>query len=154
MKKLFQSRTVSLITIVAALISLTAEVALAQEGNFENIIGADYEFRTVVITGPGSSNTVTYCGRQFTEYKAVVGPGGTRVEQRQDVGVGQVGGDLDLAQEPLGAQGCSQVGTQYLDRYFAIMPYVVGEIHRGHAALTDLTVDLVAAGQRGSQVLE
>lgn len=77
MKKFFQPETVSLITIVAALISLTAQVALAQEGNFENI-GVDYEGGIVVITDAGGGNTVTYCGRELTEYKAVVIPVGGR----------------------------------------------------------------------------
>ncbi len=73
MKKLFQSRTVSLIIIVAALIPLRAEVAQAQ--HLLPDLGVDYEGRTVVITDI-SSNTVTYCGRPFTEYNVVIHPVG------------------------------------------------------------------------------
>ena len=43
-----------------------------------------------------------------------------RVEQRQDVGVLQAGGDLDLADEPLRAQRGRELGAEHLDRDLAV----------------------------------
>lgn len=73
MKKLF-----GIIATVLFLISFTAQVAVGQEGNFENT-GINYDGRIVVITDAGGQD-VTYCGREMVEYKAVVidrqgGPG-------------------------------------------------------------------------------
>jgi len=47
-----------------------------------------------------------------------------------------------------------QHSQRCLDGHLALVAQVVGQVNRCHAALTDLTVDLVAAGQRGSKVLE
>ena len=71
MKKLFQPKTVSLI-IVAALTFLTAQVALATEGIFENNLSGALNGGIVVIVGAGDDNTVNYCSRELIEYKAVV----------------------------------------------------------------------------------
>ena len=70
MKKSFGIKQASVVAIVAAL-NFIASVALAHQGILEDI-GVDYDGRIVVITGPGSVNTVSFCGREFTEYKAVV----------------------------------------------------------------------------------
>src|SRR5204862_398459 len=40
----------------------------------------------------------------------------SRIEKRQDVGVVQPGGELDLPQEPLGAEGHRELRSQHLDR--------------------------------------
>ena len=55
--------------------------------------------------------------------------------QRQDVRVLEIGGGLDLAQEPLGADHRGQLGAQDLDRDLAVVLEVLREVHRGHAAL-------------------
>ena len=71
-----------------------------------------------------------------------------RVEQSQDVRVLQVGGDLDLGQEPLAADHGGELGVQHLDGDLAAVPQVLGEVDDGHAALAELPVDAVAVGQR------
>jgi len=38
--------------------------------------------------------------------------------------------------------------------HLALVAQVVGQVYRGYAALTDFLVDLGAASQRGSQVVE
>ena len=43
------------------------------------------------------------------------------IEQRQDVRVLQVGGGLDLAQEPLGADHRGELRPQHLDRDLAVV---------------------------------
>ncbi len=53
------------------------------------------------------------------------------------------GGDFDLVEEPLGAKD--------LDRHPAAVREVLGQIHGGHAAMTDLPLDPIAVGERGRQ---
>ena len=69
------------------------------------------------------------------------------VEQAQDVGMLQPGGDLDLAGEPLGAERGGQLGAQDLHRHLAVVLQVLGEVDRGHAALAELALDAVAVGE-------
>jgi hypothetical protein len=66
------------------------------------------------------------------------------VEQGQDVRVLQLRGGLDLAQEPLAAERGAEVRVQDLDRDLTVVPHVLGEVHRGHPARTDLALDTVA----------
>ncbi len=77
-----------------------------------------------------------------------------RVVQREDMGVGQVGGDFDFTEEPFWTERGSEVGPENLDRDLPVVAQVVGQVHRGHAAMAEFALDLVAACQRGSQVLE
>ena len=65
----------------------------------------------------------------------------------------QIGGGLDLGQEPLGAEHRGQLAAQHLERDLAVVPQVVREIDRGHAALAELALDAVAVGQRRGQAL-
>ena len=57
----------------------------------------------------------------------------------------EVGRRLDLGQEPLGAHHGGQLGAEDLERDRMVMPDVVRQADRGHPALTDLTLDAVAA---------
>ena len=41
---------------------------------------------------------------------------GAGIEDREDVGVGQLGGDLDFAEEAIGAEGGAHLGAHHLDR--------------------------------------
>ena len=61
----------------------------------------------------------------------------------------QVGGDLDLGEEPLGAEHGGELGLEDLDGDLAVVLEVVGEIDRRHAALAELALDAVAVGQGG-----
>ena len=63
----------------------------------------------------------------------------------------ELGRDLDLAQEPLGAEGDGELGSQHLERHGAAELAVVGEVDRGHPALAQLALDRVAIGERGGQ---
>ena len=65
--------------------------------------------------------------------------------------MGEPSGDLDLAQEALGADGGSELGAQDLERDGPIVPEVAGEIDGGHAAASELALDAVAIGQGGRQ---
>jgi hypothetical protein len=61
---------------------------------------------------------------------------------------------LDLAEEPLGAEHCRQLGVEDFQRDGAVVPQVLREIDDGHATAAQLTLDLIAAGQGGSQPFE
>ena len=67
------------------------------------------------------------------------------VEQREDVRMLQVGGRLDLGQEALGAHEGGQLGLQDLQRDLSFVLEVVGQVDRRHAALTEFTLNRVAA---------
>ena len=63
----------------------------------------------------------------------------------------QVGGGLDLGEEPLGAEDGGELGVQHLERDLAVVLEVVGEVHRRHAARAELALDAVAVGERGGE---
>ena len=80
--------------------------------------------------------------------------GVSRVVQRQDVRVLQVGGDLNFLEEPLRAERRREIRLEHLERDISVVPQVVSDIHRGHAALAELPLDAVAVGECGLQLLE
>jgi hypothetical protein len=61
---------------------------------------------------------------------------------------------LDLAQEPLGADGVGQLGAQDLERDLAVVLDVVGEVDDSHAARAELALDAVVVRQGGVQGLD
>ena len=73
------------------------------------------------------------------------------VEERQDVGVLQRRGGLDLHHEALGADDGGELGLQDLERHLAVVLEVLGQVHRGHAPLAELPLDAVAVGQGGNE---
>ena len=77
----------------------------------------------------------------------VAGPGLTRIEDRQDVRVSQLRGDSDFVQESLGADRRGEVGAHHLEGDEAIVAQVAGEVDGRHAALPELALDGIAAGQ-------
>ena len=68
-----------------------------------------------------------------------------RIEQRKDVRMRQVGGGRDLGQEPLGSHYRCEFGLQGLERDLTLVLQAVGQVDDGHAALTKLTFNGVAA---------
>ena len=68
--------------------------------------------------------------------------------------MGEPRGDPDLAAEALGAEQRAQLGSEHLDRHLAVMPEVVREVDRGHAAPAELALDGVAARQRGAELFQ
>ena len=73
--------------------------------------------------------------------------GVARVEQRQQVRVLEVRGDLDLAEEPLDAEHGAELRIEHLERDVAIVLEVAREIDGRHAAAPDLALENV----RGSK---
>ena len=75
------------------------------------------------------------------------GAGSPRIDQGQDVGMLQVRGDPDFAQEALAAERRGEFGMQHLERDLPIVLEVVGEEDGGHAAPAELALDGVGAGE-------
>ena len=69
------------------------------------------------------------------------------VEERQDVGVLQRRGELDLLEEALAAEHGAEFGAEDLDGDPAAVLHVLGEVDRGHPARTNLPLDAVAIGE-------
>ena len=62
-------------------------------------------------------------------------PGGfPGVMNSEDMGVLQAGGEPDFTLEAFGAERRRQLGVQHLEGDRAVVPEVVGEVDRGHAA--------------------
>ena len=68
--------------------------------------------------------------------------------------MGEPRGHPDLTAEALGAEHRAQLGSEHLDRNLAVMPEVVREVDRGHAAPAELALDGVAARQRGAELFQ
>src|SRR2546428_14123420 len=65
----------------------------------------------------------------------------------------QIGRDLDLGEEPLGAEHRGQLGLEDLDRDLAVVFQVLREIPRGHPASPELALDAVAVGEDGGEAV-
>ena len=79
--------------------------------------------------------------------RAGAGSDHARVKQTDDVWVLQLGGDPDLLEKALRAEGSTQLRPQHFDRHFTIMFQVLRKVYRGHAALAELPLDHVAVAQ-------
>ncbi len=77
-----------------------------------------------------------------------------RIVERQDVRVLQVGGDLDLVEEALGAQDGGELRAQHFDRDLAVVLHVMGEVDGRHAAGAELALDRVAVGEGTAEAVE
>ena len=75
-----------------------------------------------------------------------------RIEERQQVGMLEVGGDLDFREEPLDPEHRPQLGIQDLEGDLAVVADVVREEYRGHAAPADFAVNRVSAFERAGQI--
>ena len=58
--------------------------------------------------------------------------------------VREVGRRRDLCQEPLGSHYRREFGLEDLERDVTLMLQVVGQVDRGHTALTEFGLDAVA----------
>src|SRR5918994_1634365 len=74
-----------------------------------------------------------------------------RVEQRQNVRVLEMGDDPDLTEESLGTQRGGELGAEDFERDLAIVAQVAGEVDGGHAALSQLTLELITISQGCAQ---
>ena len=66
----------------------------------------------------------------------------------------ETGRDLDLAQEPLGAQRGGQLRAEHLDGDLAVVLQVVREVNVRHPAAADFSAEVVAGRERGPQAID
>ena len=76
------------------------------------------------------------------------------VEQRENVGVLQFRGRLDLPEESLDADPDRELAMHDFDGDLAVVAHVVGEVHVGHAAGADLPLQAVAVRHGQLQLIE
>ena len=60
----------------------------------------------------------------------------------------ELGGELDVAEKPLGAEALGQFGLEGLDGDLPVVPAVVGEVDGGQSASAEFAFDAVG-GRRG-----
>src|SRR6185503_3744533 len=73
--------------------------------------------------------------------------GFARVEHREDVGMLQPGGELDLALEPFGAHRRSRAGVEHLERHQPMVPEIACQKYRRHPSPTKLTLDQISISE-------
>jgi lia operon protein LiaG len=61
------------------------------------------------------------------------------------------GGDLDLAEEPVGGEGGGELGAEHLDRNLAVVLEVLRQVDRSHSTTAELALDRVAVGEGGEK---
>ena len=69
------------------------------------------------------------------------------VEQRQQVGMLQAGGDANLAEESLGAEDGAELGIEDLERDAPVVLDVARQVDGGHAAAPDLAIEDVRGAE-------
>jgi hypothetical protein len=69
------------------------------------------------------------------------------VQHREDVGMLQPSGESDLSEKPVAAEAHGELGMQSLERDRPVVSQVMREVHRRHAASTQLALNRVAVAQ-------
>src|SRR2546427_659760 len=76
------------------------------------------------------------------------------VVERQDVGMVEPSRGVYLAEKPLRAERCGQLGLQDLNGDLAVVLPVLSEVDRRHPPAAELALDRVAVGEGGLQTSE
>jgi hypothetical protein len=76
------------------------------------------------------------------------------IEQRQDVRVLERRGKLDLLEESLWPEHRTELRVQDLDCHLPAVPNVLRQVHGGHAAASELALDVVTAREHGAKLRE
>ena len=61
---------------------------------------------------------------------------------------------LDLGEKAIGAECRGELRIEDLERHVAIVPRIARQVDRRHAAVADLSFDLVPAGEGGRELLD
>src|SRR5688500_20262922 len=67
--------------------------------------------------------------------------------QRQDMRMVEPGGDLYLAEKPVGSERGRQLGVENLDRHGAGVLSILREVNGSHAAAPERALDVVLVGE-------
>ena len=93
----------------------------------------------VLLHEPGAQRLPLHAGHDVVEEVAVRARG----EQRNDMGMLQLGGELDLALEPLRAHARGHLGREHLHHHLPAEPHLLSEEHTAHAATAELGLEVV-----------
>jgi hypothetical protein len=66
----------------------------------------------------------------------------------------ELGGDLDFPKEPIGAERSSKFRPQDLHRHLPTVLQILGQIHGGHAPLTEFTLETEVVGEGGGDAVK
>ena len=75
-------------------------------------------------------------------------------EERDDVGMLERGGQVDLAAEAVEAQAGGEVGREHLDHHRSAEAGLLGHEHAAHGAAAELAADDVAVAEGGAELVE
>ena len=103
---------------------------------------------------PGAKGLALHQRHHVIDEPVGSGIRGAGVIEREDVGVTERRGGLDLPEEPLGAERRAEFGPEDLDGDGAVVLEIAGEIDRGHPALAEFALDQVAAGEGGAEAVQ
>ena len=78
-------------------------------------------------------------------------PGLAGVVERQDVGVLELGDELDLTRKAIVAEGVGELRPEHLERHLAVVLEVAREVDRGHPASPDLPNNHVLVAEGGGE---
>jgi hypothetical protein len=99
---------------------------------------------------PASQRLACHVGHDVVE-QAI---GLTGIVQRQDVGMGESGGDPDFLEETRGAHDRGEIASHDLDGDPPVVLDVGGQVHGGHTAAAQLAVYRVLPREAGSEALQ
>ena len=77
-----------------------------------------------------------------------------RVVEGQDVGVLEVGCELDLAQKAVRPDRSGQLRAEGLDGDLAAVPEILGQEHRRHAAFAQQPLDVVTVAEGRAKMFQ
>jgi hypothetical protein len=66
----------------------------------------------------------------------------------------QVGGYLDLTEEPVGTNRRGELRPKNLDGNRTVVPGIPCQVHSGHATLADLALDRIPPFEGGAELVE
>ena len=76
-----------------------------------------------------------------------------RIDEREDVGMREVRGDGDLSQKARGAERADEIRAKDLERDEPVVLAVARQIDGRHSAMAELSLDVIAVGERGTESL-
>ncbi len=103
----------------------------------------------VVVREPGAQRLALNVGHDVVQ-QVTRGPRG---EERHDVGVLELGREVDLALEAVDTYAGRQLGRQDLHDHRALEPHLFGEEDAAHPAAAELALNGVGSAEVGLQLL-
>jgi hypothetical protein len=101
------------------------------------------DWELFLVCEPGAERLAPHIGHDVEEEAVSL----TRIEDREDVWMGEIRSGFDPAKESFFSKALGQAGIKDLQGNLAVVLQVLGQVDRGHAAAADLPFDLIGVGQ-------